>query len=51
MGGQARSPPSSNQYFVVHIIAKGILQSHYFTHFFLRIQSDCMSIGLFNPMA
>jgi len=27
-GGQVRSPPSSNQYFVFYIIAKGILQSH-----------------------
>ena len=30
MGGQALSPPLSNQYFVFHIIAKGILQSHFF---------------------
>ena len=30
MGGQALSPPLSNQYFVFHISAKGILQSHFF---------------------
>ena len=47
-GGQALSPPSSNQYFVVHIIAKGILQSHYFTHFFLVIQSIGLNATAFS---
>jgi hypothetical protein len=30
VGGQALSPPSSYQYFVFHIIAKGILQNRIF---------------------